>query len=446
MIETAMPTSALSSAEQAPRHVADSVALLDSPVEGRRRAPIVALLTGNAVSLVGNQLAGLAIPWFVLQTTGSAAKTGLVAAFTLLPTAAAMLFGGALADRLGHRRTSVVSDLLSAGTVAAVPLLSQTVGLPFPLLLALAFLGAVFDAPGSTARSALIPEAAALARTPLERANGVAQAFQSLAGLVGPLLAGGLIALIGASNVLWLDAASFLVSAVAIGVLVPDVRAAAAVRNRFVDEVKEGWRFLIGDPLLRTFAGLAVVINFLAAPLFAVLLPVLVNEAYGSPGVLGVAIAAIGGGTLVGALNYGAVGARLPRRPVLIWSFALAWAPLLAWAFETPLWVAVLANVLCGLGLGPLNPIVFTVMQERVPLELRARVLGALVASSMIAAPAGVLLAGGLVELVGARATIGAIAVGLTLMTVPLLLSRSLHDLGGRSEASTPAAEVGSSS
>ena len=401
----------------------------DQPATARRRTPIAALLAGNAVSLVGNQLTALAIPWFVLQTTGSAGKTGLVAAFTLLPTVVAMVFGGALSDRFGHRRMSVFSDLLSAGTVAAVPLLYHTVGLPFAALLALAFCGALFDAPGITARGALIPEAAALARLPLERVNGASQAIQSLAVLVGPLLAGGLIATMGASNVLWLDAASFLVSAAAIGALVPEVRVEPAVRGRYLDEVKDGWRFLVNDPLLRTIGGIATVINFLTAPLFAVLLPVLADREYGSANALGVTVAAIGGGALVGALLYGAIGAALPSRPVLIGSFAIAWAPLVLVAGAPPLWLTALAAGLCGLGLGPINPIVLTAMYGRVPVALRGRVLGALSATAMFASPAGVLLAGGLVELVGVQTVIVAIAIGLTLLTIPLLISPALHYL-----------------
>jgi MFS family permease len=402
---------------------------------GRARAPMVALLAGNAVSLIGNELSALAIPWFVLQTTGSAGKTGLVAAFTLLPTVIAMVFGGALSDRFGHRRMSVFSDLLSAGTVAAVPLLYHTVGLPFAALLVLVFLGALFDAPGSTARGSLIPEAATLARLPLERVNGGFQAIQSLAGLVGPLLAGGLIATLGPSNVLWLDAASFLVSAAAIGSLVPEVRVEPAVRGRYLDEVKEGWAFLVHDPLLRTIAGIATVINFLAAPLFAVLLPVLADREYGSANALGVAVAAVSGGTLVGALLYGAVGASLPRRPVLIGAFAVAWAPLIVVAAAPSLWLTALAAALCGLGIGPINPIVLTAMYERVPVALRGRLLGALNATAMLASPAGVLLAGGLVELVGVQSVIVAIAIWLTLLTVPLLLARSLHALDDRAGA-----------
>jgi MFS family permease len=392
-------------------------------------------LVGGAVSLVGNQLTAVAVPWFVLQTTGSAGRTGLVAFVGLLPTIVGMVFGGALADRLGHRRMSVLSDLLSAGTVAAIPLLHHTVGLPFGVLLLLVFLGALFDAPGGTARTALVPEAAARAGWPLERINGASQAIQSLAGLVGPLLAGGLIALLGEADVLWLDAASFLVSAAAIGLFVPATASAEVARGRYLDEVKEGWRFLIGDPLLRTLAAISAVINFLAAPLFAVLLPVLADREYGSAADLGIVLAAFGLGSLLGALLYGAIGATLPRRPLVIGAWILAATPLVVLALAPPLALAAAALALSGFGLGPLNPLAMTVMQERIPTDLRARVFGASFASSIVAAPAGVLLAGLLVEALGVQAVVGGIAVGLMLLTIPLLLSPALHDLGGGATA-----------
>ena len=423
-----------------------SPAAFESHPDGnRRRAPVYALMAGGAVSLVGNQLTAVAVPWFVLQTTGSAARTGLVAFFTLLPTIVAMVFGGALADRLGHRRVIVLSDLCSAATVAMIPLLYHTVGLPFGVLLALAFLGALLDAPGGTARAALVPDTAALARLPLERVNGAFQAIQSLAGLVGPLLAGVLIALLGASNVLWLDAATFLVSAAAVAAFVPMPARTEAAHGRYLDEVKEGWRFLVRDPLLRAIAGIATLINFLATPLFAVLLPVLAADEYGSASSLGVAIAAFGGGTLVGAVLYGAVGAKLPRRPVLIGSFAVSAVPLFVLALAPPLWATAAALAIGGLGIGPINPLVMTVMQERVPAELRARIYGAVVATALVAAPAGVLLAGLLADRLGVQVVIGAIATGMLLLTVPMALNAALRQLGGPAlpaDRSQPAAEI----
>ena len=124
------------------------------------RIPLVTLLASNALSITGNVMTQVAVPWFVLQTTGSPARTGIAGFFQFLPVVIAGFFGGTLVDRLGYRRTSVFSDVASGATVAAIPLLFATVGLEFWQLLSLVFLGALLDSPGETARSALVPEAA----------------------------------------------------------------------------------------------------------------------------------------------------------------------------------------------------------------------------------------------------------------------------------------------
>ena len=97
--------------------------------QARRKAPLVALFAAEMVSLTGNMMTMVAIPWFVLQTTGSAARTGIVAAAGLVPIVVSGFMGGALVDRLGYRRASIVADLASSGAVAAIPLLHVTVGL-----------------------------------------------------------------------------------------------------------------------------------------------------------------------------------------------------------------------------------------------------------------------------------------------------------------------------
>src|SRR3954454_21447685 len=98
-----------------------------SRTEATNRIPVLALLGANTISLVGSQLTIVAIPWFVLITTGSAARTGLVAFCELVPSILASFFGGALVDRLGHRRASIVADLVSGATVAVIPLLHTTI-------------------------------------------------------------------------------------------------------------------------------------------------------------------------------------------------------------------------------------------------------------------------------------------------------------------------------
>ena len=142
------------------------------------RIPILSLFAANAISMVGNVCAAIAIPWFVLQTTGSAAQTGITGFFTILPVVLAGFLGGTLVERLGYKPTSVIADLASGVTVAMIPLLHFTVGLQFWQLMVLVFLGGLLDAPGTTARNALVPELAEIAEMPLERATSAIQAVE----------------------------------------------------------------------------------------------------------------------------------------------------------------------------------------------------------------------------------------------------------------------------
>src|SRR5437773_508235 len=190
-------------------------------VPQKRRSPVYVFLIGNAISYVGDILTLLAIPWFVLQTTGSVTQTGVTAFFSTLPMVCSAFFGSTLVDRLGYKRTSVIGDIASGVTVALIPLLYHTVGLAFWELLALVFLGGLLKSPGVTARNALVPDLAARATMRLERANALADGVSRISRFIGAPLAGVLIAVIGTSNLLWLDAASFAVSAILIGLAVP---------------------------------------------------------------------------------------------------------------------------------------------------------------------------------------------------------------------------------
>ncbi|MDQ3547406.1 MAG: MFS transporter, partial [Chloroflexota bacterium] len=110
-----------------------------------KRVPIYTLLLASAISNVGNMLTMIALPWFVLETTGSAAMTGLVGFFVALPNFVAGIFGGTLVDRLGYKRVSIIADLVSGFGVLMVPLLYITTGIAFWQLLTFVFIGALLD-------------------------------------------------------------------------------------------------------------------------------------------------------------------------------------------------------------------------------------------------------------------------------------------------------------
>src|SRR5438876_4776776 len=130
--------------------------------ERKAFGPIYALFIGNIISYIGNNLTLLAIPWFVLQTTGSVAQAGIVGFFSLVSTIASGALSSVLVERLGYKRTSVIGDLLSGLTDLLVPLLYHTIGLALWELLVLVFIGGLLKAPASTARSTLVPNLAEL--------------------------------------------------------------------------------------------------------------------------------------------------------------------------------------------------------------------------------------------------------------------------------------------
>jgi MFS family permease len=382
-----------------------------------RRAPLYALYTADVISLAGNAVAQLAIPWFVLTTTGSAALTGLAVFFNFLPIVIATFFGGVVVDRLGFRTSSVVADLASSGAVAAIPLLHSTIGIELWQLMALVFLGALLDAPGATARAALLPDLVELAGVRMERASGIRGAIQQGSLLLGAPIGGVLVASVGATNALWLDSASFLVSAALVAFVVPRPKPAAApeTSTRFFIELADGLRFVWNERLLRALVLTVLVTNFLDAP-FPVVMAVFAEDAYGSAADLGLMYGTFGGAALVGALAYSSIGHRLPRRLTFVCCFAVFPITYLVIATLPSLPVALAAFVVGGLASGPVNPLIFTVVAEIVPAELRGRVFGAVRGGAWASIPLGILLGSALVAVVGVPATF--LGIGLCYATV----------------------------
>lgn len=396
-----------------------------------RLVPLAGLLAAHAVSLTGNMITFIALPLYVLDTTGSASLTGVAAFFAVLPVVVGGAFGGVFVDRVGYRRTSIATDLVGGATILAVPVLAATVGLPFWALMLLIFATGMFDTPGQTARSSLLPEIAERAQVPLERAVGTFEALERGARLVGGPVAGLLVAVMGPVNTLVVNAATFAVSALLVTSLVPrsvdSVRAGgsepAAGGGSYWRELGEGLAFLWRQPLMRAITVLLVVTNFFDAAWTTVILPVFADRHLGGAVALGLLVAAMGGGALVGSLMFGVVGHRLPRRALFVVSFLLCGGPrMLIFASEPPLWACVATVAVAGLAAGSINPIIGTVQLERVPPGMRARVYGCMGAGAWAAMPIGALVAGVTVEHVGLTITLLVLGSAYLLVVLSPLL------------------------
>jgi MFS family permease len=368
------------------------------------RGALAAFLTTNAISVAGTRISGIAIPGFVLTTTGSAAKTGVVAVCELTPLVLAMALGGPIIDRVGARRISIRADVASTVLVALIPLLHAAGRLSFPALLVLVALAGATRGPGDSAKATLAPDIAEAVGLPIERVTGLESTAQRGAQIVAPALAGLVIAALGGANALYLDAASFAICAVGVAVWAPRRRVATeAEAGPYREQLRSGWRFLSGEPLLRAIVGMICLTNLIDIAYSTVLLPVWIKAHGYGPAQLGLLGSAFGLTATAGALLAAAFGDRLPRRATYLIGFAITTPPrLLAMAAGAPIWVVVGISIGGGFGAGFINPIIGAIMVERTPRAMLGRVNSLAASLSWAGMPLG-----------GAAASLAIAAVGL---------------------------------
>jgi len=394
----------------------------------KRRAPFLALLSSYTISVAGTSMSALAIPWLVLTSTGSAAKTGLVGFATMAPYVAAMALIGPLVDRAGLRRSFVLGNAVAAVVVGAIPLAQALGALHLPVLLALVAVAGVARGAADCANSALVPTTAETAGTPLERAAGLTSGANRTALLLGAPLAGALVVVAGAPVVVAIDAATFAVAAVIgaiwVRVAVPPIPVSdEPALRRYRRDLAAGLTFLRGDRLLLGIITMSAVTNLLDQGLSEVMLPVWVRERIGSAGALGL-IAGIGGlGSVLGNLVGAWLGPRLSRRKLFTVGFLVGGSPrffvLVLTAALSPVLALYLVSDAFG---GSLNSVIGATSYERIPDELRARVLGTIRASAWIGIPFGALFAGYAVAWLGLRATLLGFGAAYLLTTLAPLV------------------------
>ncbi|MEU0602744.1 MFS transporter [Streptomyces sp. NPDC006393] len=379
-----------------------------------RLRPLAGLLTALLVAQSGTRISAIAIPWFVLVTTGSATQTGLVAFCEMGPYVAIKAFAGPLVDRVGPRRVSWVADVVSAAAASLIPLLHAEGVLSFGTLLALvAVIGAV-RSPGDLAKEVMIPEAAERGRVPLERATGLEGVVERLSGTVGPAAGGALVGLVGPMAGLGVNAACFALGSLVVAVALP--RGMGCPQGHTAEEgggdggtetgywhsFRQGLAFLRAEPLLLTLCAMIGVTNLLDAACAAVFVPVWAKESGHGPAAIGLVWAAFSIAAAVGSLVAAAVAHRLPRRPVFFLGWLVTGAPrFLVLASGAPLWVVAVVLGIGGLGGGFINPIIGAVTYERIPPEMVGRVRGIAQALAWVGIPLGGLLGGAAVAGVG---------------------------------------------
>ena len=380
-----------------------------------KKTAVSALVVAETVSVLGTRMTYLALPWFVLVTTGSPGKMSLVLAAELAPMALLGIPSGMLVQRIGSRSTMLLADFARAPLLASIPLLHSADMLSFPLLLGIVALLGCFMPAYFSAQRTILPELVGEDERLMSQGNSVIEGGAAFAALIGPALAGLLIPIIGAPNVLYVDAATYAVAFLLVLVFVPKRKPLqAAVQHG----VLAGLRFLREDRLLGPLALIVVAFGFFSAGMSAGLPFYAFDEFEGSSRIAGLFYTALGAGALVGSLV--AVGMVRKVAPLRLSGFAML-------AFAVPLWVlpflppwpvvfvALFAATFCT----PLiNGPIIAVLTSRTPDGLRAMVMTAVISINTLAAPLGFILAGQVLEHWGVVPLFAAVVGGITSMAI----------------------------
>jgi MFS family permease len=394
------------------------------------------LWAGAFVSNIGTWMETVGVGILVTTSTGQAGWTGLVAAAGFVPTALLAPLGGALADRLPRRSlllATTSAQILFAGllTVAA------SIGDPSPGLVTLIVLGAgCANALGFPAYQAMLPDLVPRADVP--GAVALSSAQWNLGRVIGPALAGLVIGLGGYELAFLLNTLSFFaVFAVIASFHLPPP--ASTRGGSIVQSIREGARFVRGDPALRFVVGCMALNSLLAAPFIALIpavaLKVFHEEKLGTAAL----VTAQGLGAVCMALSLATLFARFGTRRVMLAILGALPLALVAYALAPTLPLAVVAIFVVGfLYLGSLSSFT-TIAQLRAPAALRGRVVSVLMMLIGALYPIGSVVQGAIADDVGLRATTAgtAIVLALLLLLWRLLRPRAADALGDTATTAT---------
>ncbi|WHS34371.1 MFS transporter [Auritidibacter ignavus] len=354
-----------------------------------------------SLSLLGNGIASIVLPLLVLARTGDILAAGIVASVTSAVSAVIGLFAGVLIDRINRRTISIISDVISGSAVVALPIVDATVGLNLAWFIGLAVLGAFGDAPGMTAREALLPKLAKLNNErpdTLDRLVGTREALSGALMLAGPGLGGLLIAVFGVgSTTLFVTAATTLTAAVAsYGIQHragdPDALECAdkhQYRSPMVAVLSElgvALRFLFSQRLILGATALTALFVATSAALQTSLLPAFF-AAEDLPGLTGLVVACLSAGSLVGAGIYAVTVGKISRRTWFVVGMIGTLVGYIGLGVMATPWLVITAAVVIGLAGAPVSAVIGVATIEATPDQMRGRVLSAQ-NTIMLAAPA----------------------------------------------------------
>jgi MFS family permease len=378
-----------------------------------RSRTLLALLVAEGVSTLGTAMTFVALPWFVLVTSGSASRMSIVLAVEIAPMALLGIPSGSVIARLGARPSMLLADAIRAPLISLVPVLHWTGHLSFGLLLVIVFALGAFTAPYLASQRSIVPELFDDDERTVAKASGLFSGATQLPTLFGPPLAGLLVGGFGPSSILLVDGVTYLFAFACVLVFVRGGRRIPP--DEASRGVLAGVRYLVHDRLLGPVT-LTLILLDGAANAIAVGVPLVAYTRYHhDPHVAGWLFGSFGVGAVIGSVLVVKLLDRFD--PVLLATVAifLATAPLwvIVWSISWP--AACAAVVVCGIFVPMVNAPFMGLITTRPPAALRAKVMTTVLTASGLGGPFGRLAVGPVFARWGNAGVWVEIAGGLTI-------------------------------
>lgn len=397
------------------------------------RRPLYLLEGANALSGLSNAIAIITIPWLIFERTGSATQAGIVVAASTIPGIFISPFVGALIDHYGRKRVSIGSDLMSALSVMLFPIWDSLFGLTFASIATFAVLGAAFDPAGYTARKSLIPDVAKASNTSMDKLNSWHEAVFSGGWALGPAIGAVAISLVGAANSMWIVFVAFILAIILISMLhVGDLglehREEIDDQEKFWTSTLRGLQVLKSDKAMYYLTMSIVFLAMVYLPTESIVLPKYFSD-IDDPRGLGFVLSSMALGGIASMLAYPRLVKRFKKRSIVIGALAATSLAMIPMTFFPPIGLFVLSGFLLGLGWGPMNPLMNSMVQQRVAPHIQGRVFGVQTALFYASGPIGMFVTGVSVDAFGVRPVYIAAVSILIVFQIFIMLLPDLRDL-----------------
>ena len=397
------------------------------------RRPLYLLEGANALSGLSNAIAIITVPWLIFERTGSATQAGIVVAASAIPGIIISPFVGALIDHYGRKRVSIGSDLLSALSVMLFPIWDSLFGLTFASIATFAVLGAAFDPAGYTARKSLIPDVAKASNTSMDKLNSWHEAVFSGGWALGPAIGAIAISLVGAANSMWIVFVAFILAIILISMLhVGDLglehREEINDQEKFWSSTLRGLQVLKSDKAMYYLTISIVFLAMVYLPTESIILPKYFSD-IDDPRGLGYVLSSMAAGGIATTLAYPKLVKHFKKRSIVIGALAATSLAMIPMTFFPPIGLFVLAGFLLGLGWGPMNPLMNSLVQQRVAPHIQGRVFGVQTSLFYASGPIGMFVTGVSVDAFGVRPVYIAAVSILIVFQLFIMFLPDLHDL-----------------